>query len=128
MNPILHNTRLQGLDVKRPTPVEQTAQQSESSGATVSFRDVLGSRLDNSVQFSKHASLRLTDRDIRLTGEQIDRVADGIVKANEKGIRDSLVLVDNVALVVNVKSRTVITAMSQSSDNVFSNIDGAVIV
>ena len=92
---------------------------------TTSFRDILENLAP--VQFSKHAATRLNDRNINLTGEQIDRVATGIGKANEKGIRDSLVLVDDVALVVNVKSRTVITAVNQA-ENVFSNIDGAVIV
>jgi flagellar operon protein len=94
----------------------------------VSFRDILGSRMDAPVQFSKHAAIRLNDRNINLTGEQMERVADGICKANDKGIRDSLVLVDDVALVVNVKSRTVITAINQAPENIFSNIDGAVIV
>lgn len=93
-----------------------------------SFRDVLGQSYDRHVQFSKHANLRLNARNISLTGEQMARVEDGIVKANEKGIRDSLVLVDNLALLVNIKSRTVITAINRENQNVFSNIDGAVIV
>jgi len=92
----------------------------------VNFRDILDSKMP--VQFSKHASLRLDDRNINLTHDQMERVADGIGKASDKGIRDSLVLVDDVALLVNIKSRTVITAMNQDTDNVFSNIDGAVIV
>jgi len=95
---------------------------------SVSFHEILEKRIEAPVQFSKHATNRLTDRNISLTGEQMNRVADGIGKAGEKGIRDSLVLVDDVALVVNVKSRTVITAINQLTDNVFSNIDGAVIV
>lgn len=80
------------------------------------------------VNFSKHANMRLNDRQIKLTGEQLSRVEVGLNRANAKGIRDSLVLVDDVALVVNVKSKTVITAMDSGQDNVFSNIDGAVIV
>ena len=86
------------------------------------------------VNFSKHANMRLNDRQITLTGEQLSRLEVGLNKANAKGIRDSLVLVDDVALVVNVKSKTVITAMgtgqtgASGQDNVFSNIDGAVIV
>jgi len=97
---------------------------------TSSFHDILGSQLESttSVQFSKHATIRLNDRNINLTNDQIERVAGGIGQANEKGIRDSLVLVDDVALVVNVKSRTVITALNQVTNNVFSNIDGAVVV
>ena len=93
-----------------------------------SFKDVLSNTLDKQVQFSKHANMRLSARNINLTGDQMARVGDGILKANEKGIRDSLVLVDNLALVVNVGSRTVITAMNRDNQNVFSNIDGAVIV
>lgn len=86
------------------------------------------------VNFSKHANMRLSDRQIRLTGDQLSRLEAGLSRANAKGIRDSLVLVDDVALVVNVKSKTVITAMSAGRsdasgiDSVFSNIDGAVIV
>ena len=80
------------------------------------------------VHFSKHANMRLNARQITLTGDQLSRVEAGLTKAGAKGIRDSLVLVDDVALVVNVKSKTVITALSGGTDNVFSNIDGAVIV
>ncbi|MCL2216335.1 MAG: flagellar protein [Defluviitaleaceae bacterium] len=114
-----------------PVPSEQNLRVKPESAVarpSVSFRDILDSKIETPVHFSKHAALRLSDRNISLTGEQIDRVAEGIGKAGEKGIRDSLVLVDDVALVVNVKSRMVITALNQAVDNVFSNIDGAVIV
>ncbi|MCL2355852.1 MAG: hypothetical protein FWC70_01675 [Defluviitaleaceae bacterium] len=100
----------------------------QESTPRTDFREILGTRMETPVHFSKHAALRLEDRNINLTGEQIDRVADGIGRANEKGIRDSLVLVDDLALIVNVKSRTVITAINQVQENIFSNIDGAVIV
>ncbi|MCL1988780.1 MAG: flagellar biosynthesis protein [Firmicutes bacterium] len=80
------------------------------------------------LHFSKHANMRLNDRQITLTGEQMNRLENGLVQANAKGIKDSLVLVDDVALVVNVKSKTVITALERGQNNVFSNIDGAVIV
>ncbi|MDR0958192.1 MAG: flagellar protein [Clostridiales bacterium] len=86
------------------------------------FSDVL-----HSVQFSKHANTRLSSRDINLSREQLSRVEDGVALARSKGIRDSLVLVDNVALIVNVVSGTVITAADRKA-GVFTNIDGAVIV
>jgi len=132
MNPTImrHNiTHLGGVEQKQKTPHIQPKPEAASTGAN--FRELLGNQLrtpEAPVQFSKHAAIRLNDRNINLTHSQIERVADGIGKAGEKGIRDSLVLVDDVALVVNVQSRTVITAMNQSADNVFSNIDGAVIV
>ena len=47
---------------------------------------------------------------------------------SQKGINDSLVLVDGIALVVNVKNKVVITAMNSDNENIFTNIDGAVIV
>ncbi|MCL1843929.1 MAG: flagellar protein [Defluviitaleaceae bacterium] len=125
MIPNIHLAKVNGITESAPR--KQDTSSTPVQPAT-NFRDILGSRLETPVQFSKHAALRLNDRNINLSGEQINRVADGIGKANEKGIRDSLVIVDDVALVVNVKSRTVITAISQTQENIFSNIDGAVIV
>jgi flagellar operon protein len=117
------------LDIT-PELLRPAAPQKDESAAqsATPFRDVLGSSLSRQVQFSKHAALRLTDRNLKLTGDQMDKIDTAIDKAREKGIRDSLVLVDDMALIVNIKSRTVITAMNQNNDHVFSNIDGAVIV
>ncbi|MCI9386805.1 MAG: flagellar protein [Lachnospiraceae bacterium] len=82
------------------------------------------------VKFSKHAANRLSDRNIELTDKQLERLNDGTKKAGEKGIRDSLVLVDQLAFIVNTKSNTVITAMDQTEadENIYTNIDGAVII
>lgn len=82
------------------------------------------------VRFSKHAANRLSDRNIELTDKQLERLNDGTKKAGEKGIRDSLVLVDQLAFIVNTKSNTVITAMDQTEadENIYTNIDGAVII
>ncbi|MCL2707487.1 MAG: hypothetical protein FWF03_00055 [Defluviitaleaceae bacterium] len=110
------------LRVAESQAAKQAAQANANAAAVPSFGQVLN------VQFTKHANTRLNDRKINLSEVQLERVKDGINRANEKGIRDSLVLVDDVALVVNVRSRTVITALKQGIDHVFSNIDGAVIV
>ena len=98
---------------------------STGNDTSKSFSDVF-----DSLKFSKHASSRLKDRDIELTGSQIDRLNAGMQKANEKGINESLVLMDQMAFIVNVKNSTVITAMNETEikDNVFTNIDGAIIV
>lgn len=82
------------------------------------------------MRFSKHAANRLSDRKIELTDEQLERLNDGTKKAGQKGIRDSLVLVDQLAFIVNTKSNTVITAMDQTEadENIYTNIDGAVII
>lgn len=82
------------------------------------------------VHFSRHASNRLNERDITLSTEQLDRLQEGTNKAATKGINESLVLLDNLAFIVNTKNNTVITAMdsSETKENVFTNIDGAVII
>ncbi|MCR5156959.1 MAG: flagellar protein [Butyrivibrio sp.] len=104
---------------------QPSARNTDSNDEAKSFSDVL-----DSLKFSKHASSRLKDRDIELTGSQIDRLNAGMQKANEKGINESLVLMDQMAFIVNVKNSTVITAMNETEikDNVFTNIDGAIIV
>ena len=81
------------------------------------------------LKFSKHATNRLSDRSIELTKDQMDRLYQGAREAGEKGIKDSLILVDQLAFIVNVPNNTVVTAMDQTEtkSNVFTNIDGAVI-
>ncbi len=108
----------------------KTQKSSESLSGANSFQNIFSNKLkDNSpIHFSKHASMRLNERNVSLSSEQIKRVESGIDKASKKGINDSLVLVDNVALVVNVKNKVVITAMNSENENIFTNIDGAVIV
>ncbi|MCX6101397.1 MAG: TIGR02530 family flagellar biosynthesis protein [bacterium] len=82
------------------------------------------------LKVSAHAQTRMQSRDISLNQNQWKRVEDGVQKAADKGARESLVLMDDVALVVSVRNRTVITAVDKASlkDNVFTNIDSAVIV
>ena len=98
----------------------------------ISFDRVLKDRIGQSeeLKFSKHASQRLSDRNIELTTGQSMRLAQGVNSADAKGIRESLVLVDSLAFIVNVPNRTVVTAMDQTEtdSNIFTNIDGAVIM
>lgn len=79
------------------------------------------------ILFSKHASRRLETRQIDMTKEQRARLQDATCQAREKGMKESLVMVDNLAFIVNVKSNTVITAVNDTSKAVFTNIDGAII-
>ena len=82
------------------------------------------------MKFSRHALGRLSDRNIELNSEQLERLNEGAKKAQEKGIKDSLVIVDRLAFIVNVPNQTVVTAMdsSETDENVFTNINGAVIM
>jgi flagellar operon protein len=83
------------------------------------------------VKFSQHAQQRLRARNIQLDNQQIAQLGAAVDKAAQKGARESLVLMNrDLALVVSVTNRTVITAMDGNSirDNVFTNIDSAVII
>lgn len=102
----------------------------------LSFSEILQKKAEKTeesgqlLRFSKHAANRLNDRNIILSDSQIERLSDGTRKADEKGIQESLVIVDELAFIVNIPNKTVITAMDQNetSENVFTNIDGAVIM
>lgn len=104
------------------------------AGEGLSFQQVLEQTKDNSeaeavgtLKFSKHANQRLESRNIDLTQNQLERLENGTQKAREKGINESLVMIDNLAFIVNVKNNTVVTAVNNEQDNIFTNIDGAVI-
>lgn len=82
------------------------------------------------LKLSAHAANRLESRNIQLHAGDWDRIVAGVDKAAAKGAREALVLHDQAALVVSVRNRTVITAVDPAAmkDNVFTNIDAAVIV
>ena len=112
----------------------KSSNKSSNMNVTDSFASFLQNRIDaasekEEVKFSKHATKRLDDRDIIMTEEQRIRLNEGVLKAEAKGIQDSLVMVDSLAFIVNVPSNTVITALQNdaSEEGIFTNIDGAVI-
>jgi flagellar operon protein len=117
----IQNTRVNDLlQTQTPTPAPRT------QGTGPDFGTILQDRL----KVSGHAQTRLQSRNIELEGAQWERVMSGVEKAAEKGAKESLVMVDDVALVVSIKNRTVITAVDKANlkENVFTNIDSAVVV
>jgi flagellar operon protein len=104
---------------------------SGTAGATPtqSFAEALEQAGSQPLQFSRHALARVQRRGIELDSTTLGRLSEGVGRAASKGSRDSLVLVDGTAFVVSVSNRTVITAVGseQMKDNVFTNIDSAVI-
>lgn len=105
----------------------------QNGTAGLSFQDILNQKTrtkTETLKFSKHAAGRLTERNIELTDSQLERLSEGAQKAGAKGIRESLVIVDSLAFIVNIPNNTVVTAMDQegTGENIFTNIDGAVII
>ncbi|MBP2628621.1 MAG: flagellar operon protein [Firmicutes bacterium] len=103
----------------------------QGKNINTTFTQVFSQQL-NGIQFSQHALGRLQDRNIKLGQAELAKINTAMDKAAQKGAKESLVLMNNnnVALVVSVKNKTVITAMDSASikDNIFTNIDSAVIL
>ncbi len=112
-------------DAHKPATVK-----SNQAVSGTQFKQVLQKEISD-VKFSQHAVQRLESRNIKLDSEQLQRLQDAVDKASQKGARESLVLMDNqLAFVVSVRNRTVITAMDGATikDNIFTNIDSAIVM
>ncbi len=117
-----------------PRPVGRPVEIPPSSGP--SFRSVLDQTTaqpttgSEPLKFSAHAMARLQSRNISLSSEDVSRMNAMADKAAAKGAKNSLFIVRDVAMVVSIKNRTVITAVDSDSmrENVFTNIDSAAII
>lgn len=132
----IRNSNFSSIESMRQQLAQQIPKDSnkkESEKKSISFEEVLSTKSQtnventNGIRFSKHANDRLAYRNIDLSKEQMDRLEYGTNKAREKGIQESLVMVDDLAFIVNVKNNVVVTAVNDTEDAVFTNIDGAVI-
>src|SRR5688500_779528 len=85
--------------------------------------------LQDRLKVSGHAKDRLESRNIERGRAEWERVLEGVQRAADKGAKESLVMIDDIALVVSIRNRTVITAVDKGhlKENVFTNIDSAVI-
>lgn len=114
----------------RPIGKPQTPPRPEQ-GTKTSFNEVLEKEIQQGreLKFSRHAQERMDTRQISLNKQQMHRLQEAVSKAEKKGCKESLVLLDDLAFVVSVKNKTVITAVDgeKTKENVFTNIDSAVI-
>lgn len=96
------------------------------------FSDILKARIlqSSNLTLTKHAANRVAQRGIDMSDENIDRLSEGVRIAEEKGLTAPLILIDRTAFIVNLKSRAVVTTVNgdELTKNVFTNIDGTVIV
>ncbi len=83
-----------------------------------------------SIKFSKHAVERMQTRDISLDNMEITRIEEAIDKASKKGVKEALILMDDKAFIASIKNKTIVTTVSkeQLKNNIFTNIDGAIII
>lgn len=129
---------MNGININRPIiPVGKpntspNINQGQNIKPNQGFGSILQQEISNQVEvkFSKHALLRLQDRNINLSKEDISKINDAVNKASEKGVKEALIILGNTALVTSIRNKTVITAATEENlkNNVFTNIDGAVII
>jgi len=112
-------------------PVPQQAQR-QPPGSDGTFGAALREALSRpgELVFSRHARERLAQANIVLDGEDVTAISSAVSRAGAGGARESLILMDDVAFVVSVPNRTVITVVEadRMRENVFTNIDSTVIV
>lgn len=103
-----------------------TASKVNSADNGISFAETL-SQTQN-LRFSNHAQKRLEARNINLTDDGISRLSNAVDKAEKRGGKESLVMVDDMAFIVNVRDRLVVTALDSKTrgEGVFTQIDSVV--
>ncbi len=106
------------------------ATQSKPDGQN-SFLSVLQKQLEagSNTAFSKHAVARVHERQIDVSQTKLERLNQGVRLAQEKGLQEALILIDQNAYIVNAASGKVITVDGEAAQgSVFTNIDGTVII
>lgn len=99
---------------------------------TADFGAVL-EKAGTDIRLSRHAQKRVDRRDLDLDPSRMQRLEGAIAQAAEKGARNSVVMLDELAVVVDVREKTVVTAMNRATSSeagrsrVFTNIDSVVI-
>lgn len=110
----------------------RAADQGQKKNGQASFKEMFSAELAQShnLSFSQHAQQRLHSRGVALSAETVTKLADGVDRAQGKGSRETLVLTDEAAFVVNVRDRNVITVFDRDNlrEGVVTSIDSAVIV
>lgn len=111
----------------------RAAQKTGEGGEKGTFAQMLRQSIEASnaqISFSKHAIQRMDVRQIEVSPQLMAKMDDAVEKAGSKGVKEALILDGGTAFIVNVPSRTVITTMNdgEMKDNIFTNIDGAVIL
>lgn len=103
-----------------------------NTGNNIQFAELLQKESDKtqSVQFSKHAAQRVQQRGIEMTDSLLNNLNQAVKKAQAKGAKDVVVIGESGAFIVNVPNNIVVTTMSgtEMKDNIFTNIDSAVLM
>ena len=94
------------------------------------LNDIDQKPLHGGINLSSHAAKRIDERSIDFNGEEYLKVKNAIEKLKTKGSKDSLVITDKAAYIVDVNNNKVVTAVDKGSmtENVFTKIDSTVFI
>lgn len=122
------------------TPIDRVAQVEQAQPVRRREAGSFGSMLQREmrsaapegagVAFSKHAMARAEERGIEVTPALMGQLADSVERASAKGATNILAFDATRAFIINIPHGRVITTMSQEEmqENIFTNIDGAVLL
>jgi len=118
------------------TPLVSNNNKTQSKNKTEAgedFQSILQRELQKNaggLNFSKHALQRISEREIQIEPQMLEQMTNAVEHAEEKGIKDALILGSQAAFIVNVPSKTVITTMNSQEmrNNIITNIDGTVLL
>lgn len=113
--PIIYNNKL--------------TQQKNNETANTHFQNLLN-EAQQKLKISKHASQRITQRNINISDVEWNKIEEKMQVAKSKGLNESLFLTQNAALIINVKNAIVVTALdrTEAGNQIFTNIDSAILI
>ncbi|GAE91625.1 hypothetical protein JCM21714_578 [Gracilibacillus boraciitolerans JCM 21714] len=105
-----------------------TQQNHRQKNVETSFKEILGQHYP--LQISKHAKQRMMSRNIDVSEQKWQAIETKLQEAKQKGVKESLVITDQAAFIINAQKNTVITAMDKSElqSKIFTNINGTIII
>ncbi|MGN7478524.1 TIGR02530 family flagellar biosynthesis protein [Solibacillus silvestris] len=111
-------------------PIQPTVKQNSSQITKQSFIDHLKQATVEQLRISKHASERLSDRNISISDREWQEITEKVFEAKDRGVKQPLVLLEQAALIVSAKNATVITALdrTEAKKQLFTNIDGTIVL
>lgn len=116
----------------KPTAIHPFPKQSIEKGkvGTATFSKVLdeAKTILPALTISKHARQRMSERNISISPHEWQQIGNKVEEAKKKGVNDSLVLLKETALIINAKNRTVVTAVDRRDVEIFTNIDGTIVM
>ncbi|MFI3173906.1 MAG: TIGR02530 family flagellar biosynthesis protein [Bacillota bacterium] len=82
------------------------------------------------LSISKHATTRMEQRGMEMSTELMFSLNEAMDKVRMKGARDTVMIAEQGAFIVNVPNNVIVTAITKEElkENVFTNIDSAVLI